>query len=213
MLAVMKRFMTRGEYHLGRLKIKWRIPKVDRSLHVLLSRTTKQNIGWGEDHNGWTISLWLFSLSWRLSDRWAVESLNEYCESIWYGMFMHSDSVMLYLGRKGHRGYDMPWQIRCVEPYEEVTLATASGLSYHDKDNLNMVRCDVRTYYIRVIPLCLRWAGWLAWRVYRAEITFSQEVGPRVGTWKGGTNQVSYLLPYKMQCADALTYYSDTVRK
>jgi len=213
MLAALKRLKASGVFSLGMLSVKWNIPKVDRSIHFLLSRTTKQNLSYGEGDNSVTLFLYLINITIKLSARWCVEALDNNEEDIWYGVFFHVDSVSFYLGRKGYRGYDMPWQIRCLEPYTEVTLKQANNMKYHDQANLNMVQCHVRTYYIRVAPLCLRWARFISWRIYRAEITFNEEVGPRVNTWKGGTNQVSFQIPYNMQCADALTYYSDNVSK
>ena len=67
MLAALKRLKASGVFSLGMLTVKWNIPKVDRSIHFLLSRTTKQNLSYGEGDNSITLFLYFISITIKLS--------------------------------------------------------------------------------------------------------------------------------------------------
>ncbi len=201
--------LTAARLRVGALEIRWAIPKADRSLHFLLTRTTKQMISWDEGRNDITLSFYWLCITIHLGNWACTETLNSDQESFWYGVFIRKESLHFYLGGRGSKLVDLPWRVSAVEPYKEHTLAETVGLHYHDRPNLNSVDANVRIYYIKVAPIGFRWIPFLSWKIYRAEIDFAEEVGVGVGSWKGGTLSTSFMIPNKMRCAEALRYYEN----
>ncbi len=197
-----------GIFHIGNFTVKWKIPKIDRSLNFLLSRTSEEELQCQEATNSLTLALHYITFTINFGKWMCVNKLDDNHESIWYGFFIHADSLSAYLGKKGHKLFDFPWQVRVIEPFKEYQLDHQDNLKYHDKPNECFVGCKVNTYYLKVLPIALHWIPFLHWKVYRANIVFDQEVGDRVGTWKGGTLEVSFMLPEKMSPYDALEFYA-----
>lgn len=113
-----------------------------------------------------------------------------YCsESRWWGMFFHpfmSDHkhISIYYGGETAKYIDMPWQWEFVGRGDESAKERRQFYCKYEDKMVDAVTFTQEFYY--------RWK-WLQWfkpwkiTVKRVDIEFSEEVGSRCGTWKGGT--------------------------
>lgn len=135
-----------------------------------------------------------------------------YClEPKWWGVFFHpfrqdDKTIMVYYGGESPKIIDMPWQWEFVGHGEK---SGGISLPFYCKHEDKIVEAGCQTHIYKYRWKCLKWVPqWtnnLATKeVKRLNIKFSEEVGSRCGTWKGGTLEISTLLGPHQSISDKL---------
>lgn len=113
-----------------------------------------------------------------------------YCKDArWWGVFFHpfmSDHkhISIYYGAESAKYFDMPWQWEFIGRGEESVRENHQFYCKHEKKTVDAEVYTQEFYYRWKV---LQWFKLCKITVKRINIDFSEEVGSRCGTWKGGT--------------------------
>lgn len=153
---------------------------------------------WHEEARAWVrLGLGFGKLCFSFPWKWTVPD-DYQCSGPTYGFHFHSDGLWIHYGKShGKRGdptlsINMPWAWK-HRKHEVLTKPEVYPYTY----TLRSGEVQQRTATIQVeTRLWTRY--WLPWRMFKKSINieFSDEVGERSGSWKGGCIGCSYdMLP------------------
>lgn len=160
-----------------------------------------QVMGWNDDHNTLILGLVLFTLYLKIP-QWAIKG---YDIEKGYGFSFTSDSLHWHWGEKT-KVYWYPWtwdhyQTSILRPdgsiwqYKSKLYGSDVPAALKEQHRYNYLMRDgevqscIATVYGDEMEWRMRCAKWLPWprKVRRSiNVTFSAELGPGRGSWKGG---------------------------
>lgn len=166
---------------------------------------------WHESRRAWLrLNLLLLRVAFSIPWKWVVPDHYQ-CSGPTYGFKFYSDLLWIYHGKdkgrgEGHSTIYMPWswdhlRTDYLEPTGRVHSKQQPGVYEAPSDiwerhpytylrHNREVQQRTASIYGERMEWRLRWAKWLPWprKVHRSiNIKFSDEVGERTGSWKGGT--------------------------